>query len=403
MATSQKYLNDKTMAFVLALTSAFPPLSTDLYLPALPSMVSGFGTTQAQVNLTLSLFFIFFAVSILFWGPMSDKYGRKPVLTTGLVIYVASSVMCALAGDISHLIIFRVAQAFGGGAATAVSTAVVKDHYAGIKRESALALIMTMVIAAPVVAPLLGAFLLKFFSWHSIFWTLAGIGTAAFMCSFLLQETLSPKNRYTGSPLASMGRLFVVLKNPGFTSLFLIFSLLAIPMMGFIAASSYIYIQGFGLRKQVFSYFFSFNALCAMAGPMFCIRLSRKFGSAVLITTCYAVLIVAGILVMTIGGTSPFLFALFMGPATFFILASRPPSANLMLEQQDRDTGSASALINSGSMIMGSLGMFMVSTDQQSLIPTLGTMMAAVGVIGGVMWLAIRNRRFIRQLSFYQD
>lgn len=398
MATPQKYLKNKSMLLVLALISAFPPLSTDLYLPALPGMVEGLNTTQALVNMTLSLFFIVFAGSILFWGPMSDRYGRKPVLTAGLLIYIAASALCALASDINHLIFFRVCQAFGGGAVTAVSTAVVKDHYTGEERERALAVIMTLVIAAPVVAPLIGGLLLKFFSWHAVFWTLAGFGALALLASALLQETLVPDDRHKGAALAVMGRLAVVLANPGFFVLFLIFSMLAIPMMGFIAASSYIYIEGFGLSEQLFSIFFSFNALCAMAGPIGGIRMSRKIGSARMITACYVILAITGLLMMAAGGASPFMFALLMGPATFFTLAIRPACANLMLEQQDKDTGSASALINSGSMIMGSLGMFMVSTDVASLVPILGGMQVLVGVIGGVTWLVVRNKPLIRQL-----
>lgn len=398
MSPSQKYLSDRTLLFVLALTSAFPPLSTSLYLPSLPGMVTGFSTTQAMVNMTLSLFFIFFGIAILFWGPMSDKYGRKPILITGLLIYIFSSVLCATATDITHLIYFRICQTIGGGAATAVSTAVIKDYYAGKKRERAIALVVTMVIAAPVFAPLLGASLLKFFSWRSVFWSLAGIGTVAFALSFLLQETLKPENRYIGSGLSSVVRLAVVLKNPGFFVLFFIFSMLAIPLMGFMAASSYVYIEGFGLSEQAFSLFFSFNALCAMTGPMFCIQISRKYSSQKLITASYIFLAVTGVLLISIGGASPFLFALLVGPATFFILACRPISANLMLEQQDKDTGSASALINSGNMIMGSLGMFMVSADMNSPIFTLGIMQAAVGIIDGTMWIFFRNKSFVRQV-----
>ncbi len=395
MARSQKYLGDRGMLLMLALTSSFPPLSTDLYLPALPRMMADFGAAKAHLNLTLSLFFIFFAVSLLIWGPLSDKYGRKPVLITGLVIYVLSSVMCALAGSISLLIVFRICQAIGGGAATAVSTAVVKDHFTGEKRATALAMIMTMVIIAPVIAPLLGAFLLKIASWHAIFWTLAGIGTLVLAVSFLLQETL--QERYAGSPLASFGRLAVVLKNPGFSVLLGIFSSVTMPLMAFLAASSYIYIQGFGLSEQVFSFYFSLNALCAMAGPMLFLRLSRWFRSEIIITGCFGILAVSGFFVFFMGKISPVLFALFMGPATMSILAMRPPSANLMLEQQDTDSGSASALINCSGMIMGSMGMFLVSRDLPFLIPTLGVLQCTIGIVGGGLWMIVRKKKFIRQ------
>ena len=121
---------------VLALISAFPPLSTDLYLPALPHMIETLHTSQSQVNLTLSAFFIFFAGGLLFWGPLSENYGRKPVLTIGLFIYIAASILCAYAPNVGRLIGWRILQAFGGSAATAVATAMVKDMYDGRERET---------------------------------------------------------------------------------------------------------------------------------------------------------------------------------------------------------------------------------------------------------------------------
>lgn len=384
------------MLFVLAVISSFPPISTDLYLPALPGMVESLGTTRVHLNMTLSLFFVFFAGSILFWGPMTDKYGRKPILAIGLVIYVISSALCALANDVTHLIVCRVFQAIGGGAATSVATAVVKDYYIGEKREQALALIMSLVIAAPVVAPLIGGFLLRFFSWHAIFWALGVVGVVAFALSFLLSETLDPAHRYQGSLPASFGRLAVVMKNPGFSILFFVFSALTMPLMGFVAGASYIYIQGFGLSEQAFSYFFTFNALCAMAGPAFSIKVARCFSRSTVITACYLYTFATGILMVMFGGASPILFALLMGPATLFILLIRPITVSLMLDQQEHDTGSASALINSGGMIMGSIGIFFVSTDLSLMIPTIGVMQIAVGAGGVVIWLVVRNRSFIR-------
>ncbi|MFA5237980.1 MAG: MFS transporter, partial [Methanoregula sp.] len=155
----QKYLGNRGLIALIALLSAFVPLSTDLYLPALPGMGDYFGVSVDLTNLTLILFFIFFSFGMLFWGPLSDKYGRRPVLLAGLALYIAASAACAISWDIWHLIFFRILQAIGGSAASAVATAMVKDVYNGRKRESVLAIVQSMVVISPAVAPVLGAFM----------------------------------------------------------------------------------------------------------------------------------------------------------------------------------------------------------------------------------------------------
>lgn len=397
MNQKQTYFTDKTMPVLLAFISAFPPLSTDMYLPALPQMVTVFETSPSQINLTLSLFFAFFAAGLLIWGPLSEKYGRKPILSAGLVIYIISSFLCAVSGSITELIVFRVFQAIGGAAATAVATAMVKDLYDGKKREHVLAAVMAMVIIAPVLAPMIGAFVLKFTSWRAVFWILAGIGGLALAAGSLLDETLS--HQYQGSAFRSMGRLGVVMKNPGFSSLIGIFSMAPVSMMGFIAASSYIYIQKFGLSEQAYSFYFALNAVSAMMGPLLYMRISRYFSPHAIISTCFPLLGLSGLLVITLGQLSPWIFALTMMPATMSITLMRPPSANLMLEQQQKDTGSASSLINFFGMFMGSMGVFIISLGGNDLIWILGIMQMTIGLFGGGLWFSVKNKPFIIQGS----
>jgi DHA1 family bicyclomycin/chloramphenicol resistance-like MFS transporter len=271
----QKYLGNRGLLILTAFLSAFIPLSTDLYLPSLPLMTQSFHTTSTLVNLTIILFFAFFALGTLFWGPLSDKYGRRKILLTGLVMYTASSILCAVSGNIYQLIIFRVLQAVSSGASTAVGTAIVKDIYEGKKRESILAVVQSMAMVAPIIAPVIGALILKVTSWRGVFWVLAILGLIAAIGGTLLQETIS--ERYKGSTFKSLGQLAVVIKNPGFSSLLVTFFLVNIPYMAFITASSYIYVEGFGLSEQVYSYFFAFNAFFALIGPLIYIRLSRHF------------------------------------------------------------------------------------------------------------------------------
>ena len=379
----------------LALISAFPPLSTVLYLPALPQMVEALDTTQTSVNMTLSMFFLFYSVGLLFWGPLSEKFGRKPILLSGLTIYVVASLFCAFSQHVEQLIAGRIIQALGGSAATVVATAIVKDIYSGREREKVMATIMSMVIIAPMVAPVLGALLLKYTSWRTIFLMLAAIGAITLLGGMLFRETLSDK--FTGSVIGSWYRLLVVLKNLGFSSLLLIFSLAPIALMAFLASASYIYIDGFGLTEGQFSLFFAFNATCAMIGPTIYMRMRRHIEPKLIVTVCFTLIAVCGVVVSVFGHISPWWFALSVGPVTMAVIAVRVPGTHLMLEQQDEDTGSASALINFFAMFMGSMGMQLVTLWPGTLITNLGYIQIGVGMVCSILWLLCRNRPFIIQ------
>lgn len=393
MNQQQKKLGNRGTLIFLALISAFPPLSTDLYLPALPQMVEVLNTTPAKVNLTLSLFFIFYAAGLLFWGPLSEKFGRKPILLIGLSGYIISSILCAISINVELLIVSRILQAFASSAITVVATAIVKDLYDGREREKIMATVMSLVIIAPMIAPMLGAFLLKITSWRMVFIVLSGFGGIATIASLLFEETL--KNKYSGPVFSSWGRLLVVLKNPQFSSLLGIFSMVPMAMMGYLAASSFIYISHFQLSEQHFSYFFSFNALFAMAGPTLYIRISKYCSAYRIISVCFVVLICCGIVVFSLGSISPWIFAIAVAPATLAVITLRIPAINLMLNQQNQDTGSASALINFSSMTMGSLGMFLVSLNPRYLIESLGIIQLSVGLVGGCLWFFINHQSTI--------
>lgn len=392
----QKYLGGKGLIGLIAFLSAFVPLSTDLYLPALPGMAKYFGVPASAVNLTLILFFLFFSIGMLFWGPLSDKYGRRPILIGGLILYAAASVLCACAGTVHHLIAARILQAAGAGAACAVATATVKDVYEVRKRETILAMVQSMVVLAPALAPILGAFLLKFTSWRGAFWTQAGIGVLALAGALVFEETI--RTRYTGTLLQTAGRLGVVLKNPGFTFLLFVFPLTSIPGMAYIASSSYIYQDEFGLSQQWYSYFFGANGLFLMVGPVLYVRLSGHVPRRIIINTCFGSLIASGLSIGLLGRLSPWIFAVSLLPTTIAGSCARPPGVNLMLEQQQEDTGSAAALMGCFGLLAGSLGMFLISLDWRDIIFALGILNVATGLTCLTLWLLFSGKPFIVQV-----
>ncbi|MGA2477907.1 MAG: multidrug effflux MFS transporter [Spirochaetia bacterium] len=394
MAPRQTYLGRKGVIVFLALLSAFVPLSTDLYLPSLPTMTAYFHVPEYQTNLTLILFFVFFSLATLVWGPLSDKYGRRPILIFGLTGYAIASALCAFAVNIHQLILFRVLQAIGGGASSAVATAIVKDVYQGKRRESILAIVQSMVVISPAVAPVIGALLLRFTSWRGVFVTQALLGITVIVGSVAFRETLA--SRSSGSVMQTIGRLAVVLRNPGFSSLLIIFSMTSITLLAFISSSSYIYQDTFHLSSQVYSYYFAFNAAGMLIGPMLYIRLSRGFKRFSIINACFAVMIVSGLLVSLVGRSGPWAFAGALLPATIAGSCLRPPSTFLMLEQQKGDTGSASSLMSSFAIVMGSIGMIIVSFNPGNLVRVVGALNVVFGLLCGGLWLAAK-RTLLRQ------
>jgi DHA1 family bicyclomycin/chloramphenicol resistance-like MFS transporter len=246
------------------------------------------------------------------------------------------------------------------------------------------------------VAPSLGALLLKFISWRGIFWTLAGIGLLALAGSIALEETID--KRYTGTMRQAMGRLCIVLKNPGFSSLLVVFSLLSVASMAFIASSSYIYIDGFELSEQVYSYYFALNALGMIGGPMLYMRLSKKYKRRSIIFGCFVAVSLSGLLICYLGGLNPWIFAILLLPATISASCVRTPGANLMLEQQKGDSGSASALMSSFGIFMGSIGMIIISLNWDNTIVVLGVMNILIGLTCMILWLLISQKPFIKQV-----
>ncbi len=386
----QKHLGAKGLIVLIALISAFVPLSIDLYLPALPGMSANFGMGAERLNLTLTLFFIFYAIGTLAWGPLSDRHGRKPILIIGLGIYILASVFCALAQDINVLILGRIFQAIGASASGVVATAIVKDVFSGRKREKVLAIVQSMVTIAPAVAPVLGAYLLKIMSWRGVFWVLAGIGIVALVFSLLFVESI--EERTSGFLFQSVTRLGTVLQNRSFTFLVILFSLGTISAMAFIASSTFIYQSGFHLSSQVFSFYFALNALGSIIGPMIYLWISRRFKAESLVWLSFLSNAICGLLVCILGNLQPWIFALCILPNTIVGSIVRPASTNLMLEQQKGDTGSVSSLIGCSGMLMGSLGMQLISLPWHNTIIALGILTSCIGFISLLAWPFVKKR-----------
>jgi DHA1 family bicyclomycin/chloramphenicol resistance-like MFS transporter len=348
--------NGKLLLAFLFLLNTVLPLSTDLYLPALPQITAYYGVTEADTNMTLIMFFIPFSLSMLILGPLSDKYGRRPILIGSSLCYCAGSLLCAVAPGMPVLIAARALQAVGGGGAMMAGTAVIKDIYTGRKQQDTLAIIQSISMICPVVAPVIGAFILHFFSWRSTFWLLFVFGAVALAGSLIYRETL-PKS-LEGSVASALGRLGVVLRNARFNMLIVIFAVTSFAFMAFLATASYIYQEYFNTSELVFSYYYAVVAVGMVIGPLIYVFLSRKVRNLFLvIAVSLAIAIVCCVMLMVFGHTSPLVFTLLVFPLCFVSDFVRPAGPYLMLNLYKHDTGTISSLIGAANFLTGAIGM----------------------------------------------
>ena len=381
---------------LIAILSAFPPLSTDMYLPALPELQQLWHQPLATVNLTLIAFLFTYCFFMLLYGPISDRLGRRRPLMVGISFYVAASLACALANGVWTMVGFRALQAAGAAAGTALALAIAKDLFESHQRAQVIAYVSVILALAPMMAPMIGGWLMALASWRFIFVAQAAVGGVALGAVWLMPE---PLQELSQERLRRSWRAYTrLLANPRFMGLNLAIALMSLPFFAFIAGSADIYITHFGLSETGFGYFFAFNALSLMSGSYLFSRLARVVSIRNLLTLCFGGMLAAGLWMCLSSHTGPWDLALPNWVLGFCVGLSRPPATNLILDQVDHDTGSASSLIAFSFMMLGSLGMFIVSLGWADKISVIGALGAGVGAVDLVFWLSCRKRFARRSL-----
>lgn len=353
----QKYLSIPALVLSITFMCAFPPFSTDMYLPALPEMGKYFGASEFLTGMTLTIFFLMFALSMVVFGPLSDKYGRKPILIFGSGIFTLASIMCVLAPDIYVMLAGRFLQGTGAGAVITVATAIIKDCFRGKIMTRILVITQALGVIAPMAAPLIGGVLLRFTDWHGAFYALTLIGAVDLILSCLFTETLPPEKRYKGSVLDS----FVMLKNLARQKFFMtplvMFAFLSMPFMAYLSVSSFVYIENFKLTAQEYSYFFAANSAASVLGPVIYLKLKDLMSNERLTEFCFLVAGISGLAILVPGHWSAWAFLFSFLPFTVIGTVVRPFAMEILLNRAKENVGTASSMINFVPNLFGSVGM----------------------------------------------
>ena len=390
LKTKQR-MGSRMLILLCILINMLSSFSSDIYLPALPEICRAMDISEVKATSTITMFIIFYALGTLLGGPLCDKYGRKKLLLIGSLLFAGGSAGCMLAGNINTLITFRIIAGSGAGLLTSNSFAIIHDCYDGEECEKSLSIVQSIASIGPVLAPVLGALILKVAPWQTIFSVLTVLGGVILLLSFVFEESLDDEARLTENIIGTLGRLVVVAKNKSAFYPLMLFALSSFTFLGYVGVSSYIYVGHFGLTEQGYSMIYALAALMAIVGPMIYMKFWLKVDKNKLTKICFGVLLLCGIATVTIGLISPYVFFAIIAVFTFFTAVLRPFSMNIIFAQQEGDAGSVSALYNSVNFILGSIVMTVAAMGSGNIVVHFGLIMIIVAAIELIGWIMLMS------------
>ena len=358
MTETQKKKSTLVLTLILGMRAAIAPLSTDMYLPALPFMQNEFSASTSLIQLTLTTSMVGMALGQIFAGPISDMKGRKIPLLTGLAIFTLASIVCAFATSIYIFLTFRFIQGLSGAAGIVIARAIARDFYKGYALTKFFSMLMLVNGLAPILSPIIGGQILIFSSWRAIFVLLMLIGILLTgSVFFFTKESLAVEDRLPGGLKSSLHSFNVLLKNRYFLGHCLMQCSTFAAFFAYISGSPFVFQNVYGVSAQTFSGIFALNGIGLMLGGIIAGRLAGRIADTSILR--YGILqacVGSAILLVCLllhASLPIILFILFLTISMLSIIASS--SFSLAMQSQGKAAGSAAALIGFFSAISGGI------------------------------------------------
>lgn len=384
-----KYILPKGFIFILAMLTAITPLAIDVYLPSFTQIAAQLYTSIDQIEITLSLYLLGFALGQLLGGPLSDRYGRKIFIFGGLSVYILFSFLISQSQNVEQLWVFRFFQAVGGGFAVVNTSAIVRDVYHGKEGAKIFSIISMIIMVAPMLAPVIGVAILYFFSWQYIFMFLSLYASILLFFITKLPET-SPKNKTVGL-FSSYTKIFknlnamllILASGFGFSGLFI-----------FITKASFVYMEYFKLDTVYFSLFFSLNVVSLMFFSRLNIKLLEKYSSMRLFMSGISLQLLVAVTLFTFSSSTNLAvvvigFMFFIGVLGFVF----GNAISLLLEHFADISATATALNGVVSFMISAFVGFAASYLHDGTLQSIFLLMICTSFLSLSILILLRKRR----------
>ncbi|MEI2263766.1 Bcr/CflA family multidrug efflux MFS transporter [Erwinia sp. CGal63] len=353
------------LVVILGLLAMLMPLSIDMYLPALPQIAREFGVSAGSVQMTLNLYILGFALGQLIYGPLADSFGRKPVIAVGTLIFAVAAAACALAQTIDQLIFMRLLHGLSAAAGSVVISALMRDSYSKEEFSRMMSFVMLVTTIAPLLAPILGGWMLLLWNWHAIFWT---ISLAAVVTTLLvvtqIKETLPRDRRQKFNMRTTLRNFLSLFRHKRVFSYMLASGFSFAGMFSFLNAGPFVYIELNHISPQDFGYYFALNVVFLFLMTLLNSRCVRRFGPLAMFRLGLLIQFTMGVWLVAVSALNLGFLPLVFGVA-MFIGCVAMVSSNAMaviLEEFPHMAGTASSLAGTLRFGVGALVGALLST-----------------------------------------
>lgn len=388
----QKHYNGIALLVVCVCITMILWIAYDAVLPALPAISADFDIDASVTNLILFPFLLAQAFGQLLSGTISDRYGRRPLVLASAVVFMTSSLACALSTNIWVLIAVRIPQGFFAGSYMVALLAIVNDSYRGKDFDRGVTVMQSMPAIGPIIAPFLGSLLLMVANWHAIFVCLAVLGCVAFVLTCLMSETLPPTERECASLRENLGSMVTLCHEPGFLATTVVLALIGMPLMSFLAVSSYIYMEQMHMSYLSYSIAYALSSVIGVISPLAYLRFSGHLREGSIAIGCMVLALASGVMFLAIGPLGAVWVFVSSVPLFFMESIFRAQGFVALTENRERSRGAANSVATFIYSAISSVGTEIASLPWPTPLIGVGVILLSCAAASFAIWGILAKR-----------